>query len=213
MKLKRKNVKFEDFIYTQPKQLTPQFCENLIELYETNLTAKTMRDMGAIGLPNDPQNHLNIKQSEDINITSLPEFQLEDKTLNIALKKLTQNYLDHIDLLNAAYSRQLLLNYSDSGFQIQKTTPGGYYSWHHDQMEDRRYTYIFYLNDIKHKGETQFANGLKIKPEQGKGLMFPADWVYVHRGIAPKDEIKYIATGWISSVVDKIPLQNELEFN
>ena len=44
--------------------------------------------------------------------------------------------------------------------------------------------------------------------------MFPASWEYVHRGIAPKDEIKYICTGWVSQVKEqKIPLENELEFN
>ena len=30
--------------------------------------------------------------------------------------------------------------------------------------------------------------------------MFPASWEYVHRGIAPKNEIKYLATGWVSAV-------------
>lgn len=214
MKQKRKNVKFEDFIYTQPNQLTPQFCKNLIEVYETHPIAKKERLAGSVGIPDSPENRLDIKQSEDLNITTHREFYLEDRTLSIALKKLTQNYLDHIQSLNFAYGVQLLLNYKDSGFQIQKTTPGGYYKWHHDQIDDRRYTYIFYLNDVNHKGETQFANGLKIKPEEGKGLIFPASWEYVHRGIAPKDEIKYLVTGWISTVdEEKIPLENELEFN
>lgn len=214
MKQKRKNVKFKDFIYTQPKQLTPQFCKNLIELYETNPVAKRVRRAGALGIANPPKSELSIKQSEDINISLFTEFNLEDNILSIALKKLTQNYLEHIESLNSAYGTEFALNYKDSGFQIQKTTPGGFYRWHHDQIDLRRFTYIFYLNDINHKGETQFANGLKIKPEVGKGLIFPASWEYVHRGIPPIDEIKYLATGWISVVPDDtIPLENELEFN
>lgn len=214
MKQKRKNVKFKDFIYTQPKQLTPQFCKNLIELYETNPVAKKARTAGAIGLADAPQSVLSMKQSEDINITDFNEFDLEDKILSIALKKLTQNYFEHIETLNLAYGIAFRSDYKDSGFQIQKTTPGGFYRWHHDQIDLRRFTYIFYLNDVNHKGETQFANGLKIKPEVGKALIFPATWEYVHRGIPPIDEIKYLATGWISVVPHKkIPLENELEFN
>tara|TARA_R100001224_G_scaffold101383_1_gene72936 strand:+ start:1038 stop:1700 length:663 start_codon:yes stop_codon:yes gene_type:complete len=207
MKQKRKNVKFGDFIYTQPKQLTPQFCKHLIDVYETNPIAKKIREAGVVGY--HAQSDLNVKQSEDINITDHEEFNLEDKTLSIALKKLTQNYLNKIQTFNYAYTQQLAPNYKDSGFQIQKTTPSGYYRWHHDALYNRVYTYIFYLNDVNHKGETQFANGLKVKPEEGKGLMFPATWEYVHRGIAPKNEIKYIVTGWMSTVDDEIALENK----
>ena len=210
--MKIKNVTFEDFIYTQPKQLTQQFCERIIDLYETHPTCTEHRYAGHVGEPS----HLNnkIKQSEDINISKFAEFADEDKTLVIALKKLIQNYLDYIGSLNVGYAGQFELNYDDSGFQLQKTTPGGFYDWHHDDMGHRKYTYIFYLNDIDHEGETEFANGLKIKPEQGKGLIFPATWTYAHRGIAPKDEIKYIATGWISQLVhDHNKLEHDLELH
>ena len=212
MKFKRKNVGFKDFIFLQPKQLTPQFCEQVIELYENHPTAQKYRQPGlTLGArAGDAKNH---KWSEDINISNIPDFAVEDKILSIALEKLTKNYLDHVRSFNEGFEPQYSLDYQDSGFQIQKTTPGGYYDWHHDQIDDRRYTYIFYLNDVNHEGETQFANGLKIKPEKGKGLMFPASWEYVHRGIAPKDEIKYIATGWISAIKIQSPLENELEFN
>lgn len=209
MKFKRKNVGFKDFIYLQPKQLTPQFCEHLIDLYENHPTAQDQRHFGVIG---DPA-HLNneIKQSEDINISKFSEFAPEDKTLEIALRKLVHNYLEYIGSRNLGYTGLLDLNYEDTGFQVQKTTPGGFYDWHSDRMHQRFYTYIFYLNDISHDGETQFANGLKIKPEQGKALMFPATWEYAHRGIAPKDEIKYIATGWVHEVKDHKHLEHDLE--
>ena len=167
---------------------------------------------------NEPAWRMNINRyMKTNNIESLPkpaEFADEDKTLVIELKKLIQNYLDYIGSLNVGYAGQFELNYDDSGFQLQKTTPGGFYDWHHDDMGHRKYTYIFYLNDIDHEGETEFANGLKIKPEQGKGLIFPATWTYAHRGIAPKDEIKYIATGWISQLVhDHNKLEHDLELH
>jgi hypothetical protein len=211
MKFKRKNVKFEDFIFTQPKQLTPQFCEHLIDLFENHPVSNKHRNTGSIlaGENND------IKQSEDINITGHKEFFAEDKILAIALKKLVHNYITHLRAFNIVYGGMFNMEYEDSGFQLQKTTPGGFYDWHHDGLPsgERRFTYLFYLNDVNHKGETHFANGLKVKPKKGKGLMFPASWEYVHRGIAPKDEIKYIATGWISQVNKENSLEKELEFN
>lgn len=207
-----KTITFEDFIYQQPKQLTPQFCKNLIEKYETNPQALENRAQGTLGTGNwSEQAAKSFKQSEDLYITNLSDFRLEDKTLNIALAKLTQNYLDYITSFNYGYETLLGGNYEDSGFQMQKTTPAGYYKWHHDLIGKRYFTYIFYLNDINHDGETEFVHGLKIKPEAGKGLIFPASWQYVHRGIAPKDEIKYIATGWISEVPTQDPLNDPLE--
>ena len=212
MKAYKKNIKFGDFIFQQPLQLTPQFCKHCINLFETHPVSNKYRNTGAIlaGENND------IKQSEDINISGLKEFASEDKIFEIALKKLMHNYLSHLKSFNLVYGGLFDMNYEDSGFQLQKTTPGGFYDWHHDGIPtgNRRFTYLFYLNDVNNKGETHFANGLKVKPEEGKGLMFPASWEYVHRGIAPKDEIKYICTGWVSQVKEqKIPLENELEFN
>ena len=206
-------MKFKDFIYEQPKQLTPQFCKNLIEKYETNDQAIRRRAQGHLGVGVwNEQTAKSFKQSEDVNISHLSEFLQEDKILNIALAKLTQNYLDHLSTFNYGFDPLISLNYEDSGFQVQKTTPGGYYKWHHDQIGRRYFTYIFYLNDVNHEGQTEFVNGLKVKPEEGKGLIFPASWQYVHQGIAPKDEIKYIATGWISEVIPEIdPLDEPLE--
>ena len=62
---------------------------------------------------------------------------------------------------------------------------------------------------VKHKGQlweeydgyTEFKNGIKIQPEQGKLLIFPAVWSYIHRGFPPKTETKYICTGWIHTEI------------
>jgi hypothetical protein len=213
MKSKIKNVGFKDFIFEQPKQLTPQFCDQLINLYETHPKAIELRNSGET-LGFQGQDALSIKQSEDLKLTGIPEFGQEDKILGVSLHKLLRNYIDYLSkTFNTKYNELERYNYQDSGFQIQKTTPGGFYNWHHDAFETRFFTYIYYLNDINNEGETQFSNGLKVKPEKGKALMFPATWEYLHRGIAPKDEIKYIATGWISAVYTHNSLEQDLELH
>ena len=73
-------MKFEDFIYEQPKQLTPQFCKNLIEKYETNDEAIRARAQGHLGVGVwNIQSAKSFKQSEDVNISHLSEFIQEDK--------------------------------------------------------------------------------------------------------------------------------------
>ena len=67
-------------------------------------------------------------------------------------------------------------------------------------MDSRILTIIWYLNDINEDGYTEFYTGLKIQPEMGKILMFPALWPWVHRGYPPKYETKYICTGWIRNI-------------
>jgi hypothetical protein len=100
-------------------------------------------------------------------------------------------------------------------FIIQKYIKNeGIYTYHNDfNYEPCRYrliTFIFYLNSIDHGGETEFKNGkYKIKPEQGKLLLFPASWTYPHCGKTPYSEDKYIITGWLYStdnnyVINKI---------
>ena len=59
-------------------------------------------------------------------------------------------------------------------------------------------TFIWYLNDISEGGHTEFNTGFKVQPELGKLVIFPGLWPWVHRGNAPKSEVKYICTGWVT---------------
>jgi len=38
---------------------------------------------------------------------------------------------------------------------------------------------------------------VKIKPEMGKTLIWPAEWTHAHAGEILKTETKYIITGWM----------------
>ena len=74
-----------------------------------------------------------------------------------------------------------LLRYKGDGSQA-------YHACHSDQgfpaYMHRHVTFCMYLNDIEEGGETEFpVQGLKIKPEAGKALIFPANWCYSHRSL------------------------------
>ena len=116
-----------------------------------------------------------------------------------------------INNISKKYGRIIpLRNANDTGFQIQKYIANhGLYNYHHDTYfikNNNSYTqmrilaFIWYLNTVDEGGETEFFNGrLKIKPEKGKLLIFPATWTYLHRGKMPISGDKYILTGWVNA--------------
>ena len=61
----------------------------------------------------------------------------------------------------------------------------------------RLLVYMTYLNTVKKGGHTEFLyQKLKIKPEKGLTLIWPADFTHTHRGNVVEEGDKYIATGW-----------------
>ena len=101
--------------------------------------------------------------------------------------------------------------------QIQRTKPGGYYHWHHDQpiTHCEIFTYIIYLNDVEKDsgGTTEFSCGKTIQPKAGKIVFFPCTWTYFHRGKTLEKGVKYIATnGLLIKPIREISLsQREID--
>ena len=63
----------------------------------------------------------------------------------------------------------------------------------------RHLVFMTYLNDVEDAGETEFLyQDIKVKPEKGLTLIWPAEWTHTHRGIASMTQEKYIATGWLN---------------
>ena len=192
-----------DFIYYSDDPVLPATtCKNLINKFEhsphkrAGITGSSHEQL--MEKPKD-----GIKKSTDIHITSTPGFEEENK---VCRKHLFDQVKHYQSLIEAKIPIYFPLNQGVKymGFNMQRTNPGEYYHWHCDEdvlnnKWARSITYIFYLNDIHNDGYTEFYNGLKIQPKQGHCLIFPATWSFVHRGYPPKDETKYIITGWLYS--------------
>ena len=58
---------------------------------------------------------------------------------------------------------------------------------------------LWYLNDVQGPGgETEFLfQQVKVKPRQGKLILFPPFWTHEHRGVTLDQGVKYIATTWV----------------
>ena len=120
------------------------------------------------------------------------------------LKKMFDNcyihYRNKYSILNELHSHSI------RNVLLQKTKPGeGYHKWHcendHTARKDRVCAFMLYLNDVEEGGKTEFLyQNIKIKPEEGKLLIWPAQFTHTHRGNSPISNNKYILTGWIEYV-------------
>jgi hypothetical protein len=88
-------------------------------------------------------------------------------------------------------------------FNIQKYNPGGHFAHVHSERTDlaslhRLFAFMTYLNDDFEDGHTHFIHQqLRIKPEKGKTLIWPAEWTHAHAGEVVSQGSKYIVTGWL----------------
>lgn len=60
--------------------------------------------------------------------------------------------------------------------------------------------YFWYLNDVDDGGETEIFGldrSIRIQPRQGRLIMFPTTWQYLHAGRIPRSGPKYIIGGYL----------------
>ena len=101
------------------------------------------------------------------------------------------------------FLKSILKNIHIGSFNIQKYSPGDHFSKPHSERTSlsglhRLFAWMTYLNDVDDGGQTNFNHyGIKIKPETGKTLIWPAEWTHAHTGEILKSGKKYIVTGWM----------------
>lgn len=100
-------------------------------------------------------------------------------------------------------------NIMDTGFQVQRyLRHHGFYREHIDSMPpdssaNRILAAIFYLNTVDHGGETNFPSfNVRVKPEAGRLILFPATWTHPHAGLPPVTNEKWIISTFITNSPD-----------
>ena len=118
------------------------------------------------------------------------------------LIKVKNKYVEKYEYINKNQEPWNVFPY----IKIQKYNPGeSYFGWHAEvngeynnqyNSKDRILVFSTFLNTVKKGGETEFLyQKEKIKPVEGRTILFPSFWTHTHRGNLTK-EIKYIITGW-----------------
>lgn len=199
-----KKVVEDPYIWEVPNSFTDEFCDELIKKFEEDPAGKKYK--GIVGTGPNPD----IKETYDLVVDNSPLWIKEDNFICIKVSRIVREYFQYIqEAVPNIDSNNGIFSIQDSGYHIQKYEPNrGFYTWHNDyqfqeSMGSRILTFIWYLNTVEKGGETEFTNGMKIKAEKGKLLMFPATWTYTHRGCMPYSNEKYILTGWIYNGWDR----------
>lgn len=187
------------FIYSKKGALSPEFCSNLIETFESS-------DLKYPGVLYGPKGHDSEggKKSTDISFT--PNM-LNDKVWGESLLEITKAVNTGLEdyLIRHELTFQNIDPLSiDSVFNLQRYLPQeGFFQWHCEsatlEHSRRVLVWMIYLNDVTDRGDTEFYYQHHFEsPEQGKLVIWPADFTHLHRGIASPTQSKYILTGWFT---------------
>jgi len=164
-------------------------CDDIIQYFENSSDKKN--GTVAKGIDNT------IKSSTDVIFNSSPQLNNYFESLRTVVNE----YIKIYPMVNY-YAPWDINEY----INIQKYQPReAYFGWHTERdsgfniIGSRHMVFMTYLNDVLDGGETEFYHQkLKVKPEKGLTLIWPADWTYTHRGCPSLMQDKYIATGWFN---------------
>ena len=171
-----------------------ELCNEIIQLFESN---KNLQKQGTVG----KSTNLKVKKTIDISVSpndlKNPKFEILKRYIN----ELHKCFLDYQN--QWPFLKTMLKTVNVPSFNIQKYSRGDHFAALHSERTSleslhRLFAWMTYLNDVDDGGQTNFNHyGIKIKPETGKTLIWPAEWTHAHTGEVLKSGTKYIVTGWI----------------
>jgi hypothetical protein len=199
-----KQPQFLDFIGMMPEGFPKKTCKKIIDAYhELDKLNKTVPGrVGGVSRPAEINKAA--KNSRDVELGVYHSYRDLLFEVNGHLQACYDQYMEKYWQIG-----QYLSRHDVTAWQIQRYDArenGGYHHFHIENSGTgnmrRVMAYIVYLNDIDEGGETEFLHqNIRVKPEAGKVVIFPAYFTHVHRGnpvLSGQD--KYIMTGWLEYV-------------
>lgn len=178
------------FIFEKHNALSPELCQAAIERFEAHSEEQYEGRVGQLA-----EKDRSIKKSTDLVVSGKAHWKDIDQALFRSMGQAILEFRESYPYFKGPFK--------DMGYAIQRTLPGEHYHWHIDggshEFSQRQLVAVWYLNDVQGPGgETEFLfQDIKIKPEQGKLVLFPPFWTHEHRGATLKKGVKYIATTWV----------------
>ena len=195
----------DNYIQVFDHALPSDFCKKMIGMFDREMTKVLCLGYKKYWNVEGESEVTNLKQQ------SLDPVKFNNKDWNIMMEylmsKATDNQVKYIERLkglgldeyckhsesfiyeNILYPRTFTFP------QIQKTSVGEKFDWHIDYYSDNRLcTFIYYLNDVEEGGSTEFRNDKVIEAKEGRLVVFPSGWNYIHRGTTVLAGSKYVLT-------------------
>ena len=174
-------------IYTQPGMVSPEICRQLIDYFETHPEQLRPGDTIAQdlfeGRDMDPREVVTGHLKRELEILRL------NATVKMSKLYDTMIYMDYWDIVKWDVG-QSMVYHADNVDENRK--PFDYCGW-------RTHSAILYLNDNYKGGETMFRDqNVKIYPETGKLLMFPAGYDYTHGVCEVTEGKRYTIALWFT---------------
>ena len=170
--------------------INPEVCDGLISFFNDSPNQRP----GEIGRGVDEE----FKISTDVNVCPRnPDQRIQDY-LDV-LTNVCDLYCKKFEYATKMHSLWGL----NTNFNVQKYNPGDHFAHLHCERTSlnslhRLFAFMTYLNNVEDGGKTNFDYyGIKVKPEIGKTLIWPAEWTHAHTGEVLKSGTKYIVTGWL----------------
>ncbi|MAR18449.1 MAG: hypothetical protein CML44_03660 [Rhodobacteraceae bacterium] len=197
-----KAEKITDLIVVLKNHIPDETCDEILEWFKSN---KHLQQEGVVystdgGKDLGPSVKKDFKNAIQTHVP--PEASISDKMTDItisALREASSRY--------PVPSDGITLN--DYCVRVYPKDEG-IFKLHVDQRGfgtvSRLFACIMYLNDVKEGGETEFPDwNIAVRPEKGKVLLFPCNYLFRHKGNVPISEEKYIATNFINFLVRDNP--------
>ena len=179
----------KNFIETYDNALTEEECKYIIDYMNTD--DRLIPGVVQSGV------QVNVKDSWDLTLNLDQDLEV-NRMIFKSLEKCLILYVKKHPQLNQVSKWKYHPFYN-----LQKYDP--YQGYHFLHCENNGYNHkrmmawMFYLNTVTDGGGTYFDNyDLTMDAVEGRGVLWPAYWTHMHKGIVSKTETKYIATGWIS---------------
>lgn len=178
------------FIFEQANALPAELCQDIIQRFESHQAEHYQGRIGQTVTQNQ-----GIKKTTDLVVSGKEHWQDVDRALFNSLKSAVLEFRETFPYFKGPFK--------DMGYGVQRYLPGEYYHWHIDggshDFAMRQLVALWYLNDVPGPGgETEFLyQNIKVRPEQGKLVLFPPFWTHEHRACTLHEGVKYIATTWI----------------
>jgi hypothetical protein len=168
-------------------ELSPEFCRDVIERFE----ADSRKVIGMAGGGASGRVDTRIKSTTEILLwTHRDGWEDVNEVIMESLKRRMKDYMQK-------WGKAFPIGVFPEEPRITRYREGeGFYAWHSDNIgrsPTRVLTAIWYLNTVEKGGETDYRwQGVAIKPVEGRMMLCPVGWPFIHRGNPPESGSKYI---------------------